>query len=1024
MSESEADVSSYSDSEDGPSETDESQEEGKRGATGSVVKQRPCLIAIPSSGPSAKRTGKALSALPDRSTEDEEADDEEALKRRREQNIKALLSNSLETCRKPLLSKFLRIQESELVLKRTFKSPQPGAPAQSNELRRKLLAQRRFVPWGDSKAFTPPILAGLLPPVQPATQAPVEEPLPEGIEPLVLWEPPAGSSGGQVVVDSMLVRFLRPHQREGVQFMFDCVTGQRVESGQGCILADDMGLGKTLQGITLMWTLLRCGHELLGGAPLVRRAIIVCPTSLIGNWDSECGKWLKGQVRTLPLAESSREDVTHGITQFLHPSNPYQVLIISYETFRMHSERFQGPTACDLLICDEAHRLKNDATLTNRALDSLECRRRVLLSGTPLQNHLDEFYAMVDFCNPGVLGTPGEFRRTYEVPILAGREPGATAEVVAAGEARSTELGTIVDAFILRRTNKLLSEHLPPKVVEVVCCRMTDLQRSLYMHYLDANAARLLAGRKATGVLSAITSLKKLCNHPKLIYDALHSKAREGGGIEGFEGVQALFPPGLFDDGRPGRGGVALGWEALSGKMALVARMLHVLHTSTNDRIVIVSNYTQTLDLFATLCRERHYPFLRLDGSTSIGKRTKLVAAFNDQAQRQFVFLLSSKAGGCGLNLIGANRLILFDPDWNPANDKQAAARVWRDGQKKRVYVYRMLTTGTIEEKVFQRQVSKEGLQSVVSGRGSNAANGQAVANFLSAEELRELFSLREDTPSDTFDVICGGGGDGASPARHRSPAHGGAGGGFAAPKFKIYRPQVGKPAEEDLANWAQHSTADTVPDEVMRHIAGEEVTFVFSNQVDGKAVEEQPLRLNSVAPSGGGGGMPHRHSAPAGGARTAAALPARMSAPCQQAGLSLQQHRVRDENTPPPSARQRPPMRPLVASASAKTGRTASAPHAPLADTLSRLHSNAAATPPRNPLHALQPMWLNGTMPSPGSNSNTPDSVRRKEKGDSCLKTALSAGDTACAGEKRQRLETAVLARSNVQVDSDDDFM
>jgi len=133
------------------------------------------------------------------------------------------------------------------------------------------------------------------------------------------------------------------------------------------------------------------------------------------------------------------------------------------------------------------------------------------------------------------------------------------------------------------------------------------------------------------------------------------------------EVMAELFPPGLFDDGRVGRGGMAAGWEELSGKFALAARMLETLHAYTDDRIVIVSNYTQTLDLFGTLCRQRGYPFLRLDGSTGIGKRQKLVQQFNDPAQRQFAFLLSSKAGGCGLNLVGGNRLILFDPGAPPA---------------------------------------------------------------------------------------------------------------------------------------------------------------------------------------------------------------------------------------------------------------------------------------------------------------------------------------------------------------------
>lgn len=136
-----------------------------------------------------------------------------------------------------------------------------------------------------------------------------------------------------------------------------------------------------------------------------------------------------------------------------------------------------------------------------------------------------------------------------------------------------------------------------------------------------------------------------------------------------------------------------------------------------------MSNYTQTLDLFAQLCRERRYPFLRLDGSLSIPKRQELVRAFNDPAANQFAFLLSSKAGGCGLNLIGGNRLVLFDPDWNPANDKQAAGRVWRDGQKKRVFVYRFLQAGTIEEKVYQRQLNKEGLQNMIDSKARKHAS-------------------------------------------------------------------------------------------------------------------------------------------------------------------------------------------------------------------------------------------------------------------------------------------------------------
>ncbi|GIL43572.1 hypothetical protein Vafri_1202, partial [Volvox africanus] len=870
-----------------------------RAGTGRLALGRRSLSSTP-----AQPSRPAVSRLRDEGDEGDEAPPSEAeLQRRREENIRALLNNSLQTCRQPLMSKFLSVMESQVVLRKPFQSPLQGAPRMSEALRRKLAARRHFVPWGSStplpipmmtlKPPTPTLPAAPEPPPEPpAPPSPAPEPaLPEGIEPLVLWQashgsmeetaaPPVGSgeaaASDAVVVDTMLVRFLRPHQREGVQFMFDCVTGQRLEGRQGCILADDMGLGKTLQGITLMWTLLTSGHTQLGGCPIARRAIIVCPTSLVSNWDNECTKWLQGRLKTLAMCESSREDVVANIGMFLHPSNVYKVLIISYETFRMHAERFQVPHACDLLLCDEAHRLKNDATLTNRALDNLPCKRRVLLSGTPMQNHLDEFFAMVDFCNPGVLGLPAQFRKYYELPILAGREPDAAPEEVVLGEERSRELSGLTNNFILRRTNKLLSQHLPPKVIEVVCCRLTDLQRQLYGHFLQSKAARRVLNGRTSGVLSAITSLKKLCNHPKLIYDAVHSKAAavgggggedgDGGRADGFEDVGSLFPPGLFDNGRVGRGGMAAGWEAVSGKLAVLSRMLHVLYSETNDRIVLVSNYTSTLDLFAQLCRERGYPFVRLDGTTTINKRQKLVKVFNDPAERQFAFLLSSKAGGCGLNLIGANRLVLFDPDWNPANDQQAAARVWRDGQRKRVFVYRFLSTGSIEEKVYQRQLSKEGLKQLVS------KNGKAAANVMTAEDLRELFTLNADTWSDTYDYMCGGPGlppppldagvlagrsdslidlsfedDDAVPQRRGSS---GGRGAVSATQAKegaaevgvrlppVHKRQAGEPAEEDLANWGHHPSPETVPDAVMRRIAAPDVSFIFSCSVAGKPIE------------------------------------------------------------------------------------------------------------------------------------------------------------------------------------------
>ena len=581
----------------------------------------------------------------------------------------------------------------------------------------------------------------------------------EGFEPLVVGRReqltdedkakfPERQWAEAIEVPPCIARFLRPHQREGVQFMAECVLGLRRFKGNGAILADDMGLGKTLQSISLLYTLLTQGFE--QGKPIARRVCIITPTSLVGNWKNELKKWLDDRLSCLAISESSRGDVIDAVQSFLHPRSPHAVLIISYDTFRLHSALFNKPGSCDLMICDEAHRLKNSKTSTYSALDEQACMRRILLSGTPLQNNLDEFYAMINFTNRAVLGDRKMFRKYYEQPVLAGREPLADSEEQELGMQRSAELSAIVNQFVLRRTNTLLSAHLPPKVMQVVCCRPTVLQNRLYDHLLSQGMKTVKNGDgRTTDILPLIGSLKKLCNHPKLIYDEMRGKGNkedmEATGTTGkalkrlFTGCEKYFKESGFE-----RSAAHPQW---SGKMYVLTQLLALLRRTTDDRVVIVSNFTSALDVIGDICTSSKWPFLRLDGATSIKNRQKLVDQLSDKRVDNFCFLLSSRAGGCGLNLIGANRLVLFDPDWNPAVDKQAAARVWRDGQSKRCYIYRLLTTGSIEEKVYQRQLSKEGLADVLGGGMNEAA--------CTKDELRQLFKRRSgDTSSDTHDHL------------------------------------------------------------------------------------------------------------------------------------------------------------------------------------------------------------------------------------------------------------------------------
>lgn len=206
-----------------------------------------------------------------------------------------------------------------------------------------------------------------------------------------------------VVVDPVVGNILRPHQRDGVKFMYDCVTGAKGDFN-GCIMADEMGLGKTLQCITLLWTLLRQSPEC---KPTINKAIIVCPSSLVKNWYNEFGKWLGHRVNSLAIENGSKEDTTKALQQYMASQSQRTgtpVLIISYESFRIYSN-ILNDSEVGLLLCDEGHRLKNCENLTYNALMGLKTKRRVLLSGTPIQNDLTEYYSLIHFVNPGMLGT-------------------------------------------------------------------------------------------------------------------------------------------------------------------------------------------------------------------------------------------------------------------------------------------------------------------------------------------------------------------------------------------------------------------------------------------------------------------------------------------------------------------------------------------------------------------------------------------------------------------------------------------
>ncbi|OAA64658.1 DNA repair and recombination protein rad54 [Niveomyces insectorum RCEF 264] len=542
-----------------------------------------------------------------------------------------------------------------------------------------------------------------------------------------------------VVIDPKLAKVLRPHQIEGVKFMYRCVTGMIDEKANGCIMADEMGLGKTLQCITLLWTLLKQAPE--AGKTTIQKAIVACPSSMVRSWADELDKWLgPGAIHPFTIdGKASKEELTRQLRQWAIASGravTRPVIIVSYETLRLNAEELKN-TKIGLMLCDEGHRLKNGDSRTFNALNSLQVSRRIILSGTPIQNDLSEYFSLISFANPDLLGNRLEFRKRFEIPILRGRDADADEEDRKRGDECLAELLNIVNRFIIRRTNDILSKYLPVKYEHVVFCNLAPFQVDLYNYFITSPEIKALLRGKGSQPLKAINILKKLCNHPDLLNLS-----------EDLPGSERCYPDDYVPKEARGRDREIRSWY--SGKMQVLDRMLARIRADTNDKIVLISNYTSTLDLFERLCRHRAYGCLRLDGTMNVNKRKKLVDKFNDPNSEEIVFLLSSKAGGCGINLIGANRLVLFDPDWNPAADQQALARVWRDGQKKDCFVYRFISTGTIEEKIFQRQSHKQSLSTCV------VDSAEDVERHFSLDGLKELFQFNGagKTTSDTHDTL------------------------------------------------------------------------------------------------------------------------------------------------------------------------------------------------------------------------------------------------------------------------------
>lgn len=630
---------------------------------------------------------------------------------------------------KPAAAMSLQEQMRQQIQKGKSTSKKPAASDSS------MLAQ------GMNSAFKQPMKDTQFQPSVP-TEAPTPKHDPSAPNALVFKRPKKAPPGKQivdVVLDPILTKHLRSHQRAGVQFLYECVMDLRDFGGQGCILADDMGLGKTLQTIALIWTLVK-QNPIYHADPVIKKVLIVCPVTLVQNWKKEFRKWL-GRDR---LGVMSFGDNGSRLSMF--DGKNFKVMIVGYERLQKIAEDLTRGAGIDLVICDEGHRLKSLQNKSTKAIETLNTARRIILSGTPIQNDLTEFFAMVNFVNDGVLGSAKAFAKDFEKPIIKSRQPNATADDIERGQEASNELQQTTASFILRRTADILSEYLPVKTEYVLFCRPTPEQANVYRHVLQTPMFKAAIG-SSEGALQMITILKKLCNSPSLLKPKYGTD--ESTPSTSLQTLNEMMPKGLS----------RFYHNSYATKIRLLDELLHEIRSTTDDKVVLVSNYTATLDLMQNLLDASGLSHRRLDGSVPAAKRQSIVDEYNRASPTTcFAFLLSAKAGGQGINLIGGNRLVLFDVDWNPATDDQAMARIHREGQKKPCYIYRFLIKGGLEERIWQRQVVKRGLaDSIMESDGNNnngkkpKAKGKAA---FSMEELKDLFRLDESEGLRTHDLI------------------------------------------------------------------------------------------------------------------------------------------------------------------------------------------------------------------------------------------------------------------------------
>ncbi|KAL9616559.1 MAG: hypothetical protein Q9160_008580 [Pyrenula sp. 1 TL-2023] len=588
-----------------------------------------------------------------------------------------------------------------------------------------------------------------------------------------------------IYLDPVIGRRVKPHQVEGISFMWREIIGD--DKRQGCLLAHTMGLGKTMQVISLIVTILLSKQsrdpKIIKQASVIpdTRILILCPPSLIDNWFEEFAKWVPDHAWdalnhcykiTSNLRPRQRAEIIHD--WFVNEG----VLIISYELLRsiiqntpartngvapleeelyerVKKELWEGPS---IVVADEAHKMKNDRSAISQVTNKFKSTRRIALTGSPLANNLEEYYAMINWIAPGYLGDIVQFRFKYKEPI----EEGLYAESTQYEQRRSLKrlqiLKEDLNPKVCRADITAIKQDLPQKTEFFITFGLTKLQKRAYELYVNAilgDAER--AGN--TRLWDWLFILSLLCSHPSCFHQKISErsadravKQKPGASTDDPEGESLPTDVAVKDLG--------LSTDMIEKQLSLLdeeADLTDPIHSARTDilirlidsslrikdKVLIFSHNIPTLNYLDRLLKAENISFCRLDGGTSMASRQNTTKQFNQENGRFNVFLISTRAGGLGFNLPGANRVIIFDFGFNPQWEEQAIGRAYRLGQTKPVFVYRFCSAGTFEPIIQNKTIFKTQLSArVVDKKNPMRAASKKVSDYVfrPKEEPREDF--------------------------------------------------------------------------------------------------------------------------------------------------------------------------------------------------------------------------------------------------------------------------------------------